>query len=216
MYFWALIFPYQSLIIEKYFSRQEITINNDQALIRATLFLPLQPSMTLSTILLAASLYTSTCFDSGPNTRSKVNTLGESDERSDCPTVTVPRTSSHFTAIGVFISFSLSLSGRQRTTTRTLSFATFFTYHRKVIILSSLNTETYSEPCQTFKIEHFAKIFNGFQPLSTSAKRSILDDLQGFQWASGASAKYMKLNLEISSNKVVFDDLRTAKGFYFL
>ena len=35
--------------------------------------------------------------------------------------------------------------------------------------------ETYSKACQTSKIEHFAKIFNGFKPFIIFAKPSILD-----------------------------------------
>ena len=35
--------------------------------------------------------------------------------------------------------------------------------------------EAYSEPCQTSKIELFAKIVNGFQPLTIFAKSSVLD-----------------------------------------
>ena len=35
--------------------------------------------------------------------------------------------------------------------------------------------EAYSEPCQTSKMNYFAKIVNGFQPLTNIAKLSILD-----------------------------------------
>ena len=35
--------------------------------------------------------------------------------------------------------------------------------------------ETYSEPNQTSKMEFFAKIINGFQPLTIFAKRSFVD-----------------------------------------
>ena len=35
--------------------------------------------------------------------------------------------------------------------------------------------EAYSEPYQTSKMERFAKIVNGFQPLTIFGKRSILD-----------------------------------------
>ena len=34
--------------------------------------------------------------------------------------------------------------------------------------------EAYSEPCQASKMEHFAKIVNGFHPLTLFAKRSML------------------------------------------
>ena len=36
-------------------------------------------------------------------------------------------------------------------------------------------TEAYSDPCQTSKMENFAKIVDGFQPLPIFAKRSIID-----------------------------------------
>ena len=35
--------------------------------------------------------------------------------------------------------------------------------------------EVYSKPCQTSKMERFAKIFNDFYPLTFFAKRTILD-----------------------------------------
>ena len=41
------------------------------------------------------------------------------------------------------------------------------------------------------KMEHFAKIINGFQPFTIFAKRSILDVWQG---SEHASAHYRKLN----------------------
>ena len=41
--------------------------------------------------------------------------------------------------------------------------------------LQALYSEAYSEPCQTCKMERFAKIFNGFYPLTNFAKRFILD-----------------------------------------
>ena len=39
----------------------------------------------------------------------------------------------------------------------------------------------YSEPYQTSKMESFAKIVNGFQPLTIFAKRSIIDAGWGFE-----------------------------------
>ena len=39
---------------------------------------------------------------------------------------------------------------------------------------------TFSEPCQTSKMEHLAKIVSSFHPLTISGKSSILD-IQGFQ-----------------------------------
>ena len=40
---------------------------------------------------------------------------------------------------------------------------------------SELRTLAYSELYQTWRVEHFAKIVNGFSPLPIFAKRSILD-----------------------------------------
>ena len=37
-------------------------------------------------------------------------------------------------------------------------------------------TKTYSELCQTSKMEHFVKMFNDWKTLTIFAKRSILDD----------------------------------------
>ena len=45
----------------------------------------------------------------------------------------------------------------------------------------------YSEPCQTSKMERFAKIFNSLKPLTISAKRTILDIWQ--------SSKYDTVNV---------------------
>ena len=36
-------------------------------------------------------------------------------------------------------------------------------------------SEANSETCQTSKMEHFAKVVNGFQPLTIFAKRAMLD-----------------------------------------
>ena len=44
--------------------------------------------------------------------------------------------------------------------------------------------EKYSELWQITKVERFAKIVNGFQSLSISAKHSMLDIWQGFKYAS--------------------------------
>ena len=38
-----------------------------------------------------------------------------------------------------------------------------------------MTPEPHSEPCQTLKMELFAKIVNGFQTLTVFAKSSILD-----------------------------------------
>ena len=48
----------------------------------------------------------------------------------------------------------------------------------------SCQTETYLEPCQISKMECFAKIINGFQPLTIFARRSILDVRQGSMYFS--------------------------------
>ena len=45
--------------------------------------------------------------------------------------------------------------------------------------------ELYSQPCQTSKMERFGKIVNRFQRLTIFTKRSILDVLQGCEYASG-------------------------------
>ena len=37
------------------------------------------------------------------------------------------------------------------------------------------HTEAYPEPCQTSKMERFAKIVNDFYPLTIFTRRSILD-----------------------------------------
>ena len=45
------------------------------------------------------------------------------------------------------------------------------------------NSEAYSEPYQLSKMERFAKIINGFQPLTIFAKQSILDVWQDSEYA---------------------------------
>ena len=45
-------------------------------------------------------------------------------------------------------------------------------------------TEAHSEPSQTYKMERFAKIVNGFQPLPIFAKPSILEVWQGSEYTS--------------------------------
>ena len=45
-----------------------------------------------------------------------------------------------------------------------------------VINVFVVHAEAYSETCQTSKMELFATIVNGFQPLNISAKSSFLDD----------------------------------------
>ena len=46
------------------------------------------------------------------------------------------------------------------------------------------HTQSYSEPYQTSKMEHFAKIVNGWKPFTTFAKHSILDVSQGSEYAT--------------------------------
>ena len=48
-------------------------------------------------------------------------------------------------------------------------------------------SEVYSKHCQTFKMEIFAKIVNGFQPLTFFAKSSIVEVWQGSEYASAFS-----------------------------
>ena len=45
--------------------------------------------------------------------------------------------------------------------------------------------ESYSKPCQTSKMKRFAKTVDGRKPLTIFSKRSILDVLLGFNYASG-------------------------------
>ena len=49
------------------------------------------------------------------------------------------------------------------------------------------NSEAYSEPCQTTKIEVFAKKVNSFSFFTIFAKSSILDVEQDSEFASEAS-----------------------------
>ena len=49
------------------------------------------------------------------------------------------------------------------------------------------NSEAYSEPCQTSKMEVFGKIVNGFSFLIIFGKSSILDVFQDSEFASEAS-----------------------------
>ena len=46
------------------------------------------------------------------------------------------------------------------------------------------NKETYSEPCQTSKMELYVKIVEGGRPLANFAKSFILDVWQGSEYAS--------------------------------
>ena len=57
-------------------------------------------------------------------------------------------------------------------------FLSTFTCNQLVI------TKVHLGPCQTSKMERFAKLVSSFQPLSIFAKRSILDIWQGSGYAS--------------------------------
>ena len=46
-----------------------------------------------------------------------------------------------------------------------------------------IETEPYSEPCQTSKINFFTKMVNNFEPLIIFENGSILDVLQGSEYA---------------------------------
>ena len=52
------------------------------------------------------------------------------------------------------------------------------------------NSEAYSEPCQTSKIEVFAQIVNGFWFLTIFAKSPILDVWSDSEFASEASYNF--------------------------
>ena len=51
-------------------------------------------------------------------------------------------------------------------------------------IFHQLNTERYSEPCQTSKLELFANIVKSFQSLTNFVKLSILGAWRGSEYAS--------------------------------
>ena len=54
------------------------------------------------------------------------------------------------------------------------------------------NSEANSEPCQTTKMEAFAKIVSGFQFLTIFAKSSILDLWQDSEFPSETSSNLWK------------------------
>ena len=55
---------------------------------------------------------------------------------------------------------------------------------RQIFIWSMYSrSEAYSIPCQTSEIELFAKIFNGFKPLTVNANSTILDIWQRSEYA---------------------------------
>ena len=73
---------------------------------------------------------------------------------------------------------------------------TYFTF---LALTSNLPSVSYSETCQTCKMEYFAKIVNGFETLTIFAKRSVLDVWQGFEYASSSHQIFT-----ISGNNISF------------
>ena len=71
------------------------------------------------------------------------------------------------------------------------NFGNFFTLASVMLISEKMHeflirlAEAYSEPCQTSKMEHFAKIVNAFQLLTIFAKHSILYVWLGSECACG-------------------------------
>ena len=57
----------------------------------------------------------------------------------------------------------------------------------KTSLTLEANSEGYSEPCQTSKMDVFAKIVNGFSSLTIFAESSVLDVWQESEFASEAS-----------------------------
>ena len=57
------------------------------------------------------------------------------------------------------------------------------------------SSEAYSEPCETSKMDFFAKIINDFQPPNIFGKSSILDVWQGSEYLS---ALIKQENIELS------------------
>ena len=70
--------------------------------------------------------------------------------------------------------------------------------------------EAYSEPCQTSKMERFAKIVNGKKPLTIFAERSVLDVWHDFESASerenlaSSSQVLSGFKLKVFSNNSLF------------
>ena len=63
-----------------------------------------------------------------------------------------------------------------------------------IIFLLLISKVLYSEPTQTFKMAIFAKIVNGFQPLTIFAKKPILDLWLCFENGSVLYDKGVDLN----------------------
>ena len=51
------------------------------------------------------------------------------------------------------------------------------------------STEAYLKPCQTSKMERFAKIVNGWKPLTIFGKYFIIDVWQDLKYASASTSK---------------------------
>ena len=66
------------------------------------------------------------------------------------------------------------------------------------------NTETYSEPCQTSKMEFFAEIGNGWKPLTSFTRNSILDLYQGSEYVSVIRSDKISNNSEAHVTYVFF------------
>ena len=62
----------------------------------------------------------------------------------------------------------------------------------KTSLTLEANSEGYSEPCQTSKMDVFAKIVNGFSSLTIFAESSVLDVWQESEFASEASKNLWK------------------------
>ena len=98
----------------------------------------------------------------------------------------------------------------------------FTKYHMKFDFISSSwtsinpahNTETYSEPCQTSKMEFFAEIGNGWKPLTSFTRNSILDLYQGSEYVSVIRSDKISNNSESHANYVFYSVL--GKGIYQL
>ena len=67
--------------------------------------------------------------------------------------------------------------------------------------IAALGSEGYSEPCQTSKLEPFAKTVNHFQPSTFLEKYFILDIWLHSEYASGIDALNM---LKVDKKETVF------------
>ena len=89
---------------------------------------------------------------------------------------------------------------------------TYFTF---LALTSNLPSVSYSETCQTCKMEYFAKIVNGFETLTIFAKRSVLDVWQGLNTPL-AVTKYLQYLGTISvsaETSIVLKGNRTTNTF---